>query len=197
MLTFYLSRVGPRLIQCNKPDAQIPQCTSLISHNAPFVTEMCICVYISDTKWCIVGYLSGRNWTQYYFFWLLSLRLSRFKDIPLCLSNRLGWHLGYMHKLTCVHQPGKRAVCQYSDRGTRTGPQVSYEVINVNQKIVIDISLPEWHSFPMVTSSNGNNFRATGLLCREFTGHRWIPLTKASEAALWCFLWPATEQMVE
>ena len=24
---------------------------------------------------------------------------------------------------------------------------------------------------------------------REFTGHRWIPLTKASDAELWCFLW--------
>ena len=27
----------------------------------------------------------------------------------------------------------------------------------------------------------------------EFTGHRWIPLTKASDAGLWCFLWPAAE----
>ena len=25
---------------------------------------------------------------------------------------------------------------------------------------------------------------------REFTGHRWIPLRKASDAELWCFLWP-------
>ena len=28
-------------------------------------------------------------------------------------------------------------------------------------------------------------------LCGEFTGHRWIPLTKASDADLWCFLWSA------
>ena len=41
-----------------------------ISHNAPvqyptmchFVTEMCIYVHISVTKWCIVGYLSGALW---------------------------------------------------------------------------------------------------------------------------------------
>ena len=32
-------------------------------------------------------------------------------------------------------------------------------------------------------------FRATGLLCREITGHRWIPQTKASDAALLCFPW--------
>ena len=35
------------------------------------------------------------------------------------------------------------------------------------------------------------------LLYREFTGHLWIPLTKASDAELWCFLWYAPEQTVE
>ena len=43
----------------------------------------------------------------------------------------------------------------------------------------------------MMTSSNGNIFRVTGTLCGEFTGDRWIPLTKASDAELWCFLWSA------
>ena len=38
------------------------------------------------------------------------------------------------------------------------------------------------HTNPMMTSSNGNIFRVT------FTGHRWIPSTKASDAELWCFL---------
>ena len=31
----------------------------------------------------------------------------------------------------------------------------------------------------IMTSSNGNIFRVTGPLCREFTGHRWIPPQKA------------------
>ena len=39
----------------------------------------------------------------------------------------------------------------------------------------------------MMTSSNGNIFRVTGHLCGEFTGPRWIPHTKASDAELWCF----------
>ena len=43
----------------------------------------------------------------------------------------------------------------------------------------------------MMTSSNGSIFRVTGPLCGEFTGHRWIPLTKANKAELWCFLWSA------
>ena len=37
-------------------------------------------------------------------------------------------------------------------------------------------------------SSNENICRLTGSLCGEITGDRWIPLIKASDAELWCFL---------
>ena len=43
----------------------------------------------------------------------------------------------------------------------------------------------EHHS--MMTSSNGNIFRVIGFLWGEFTGHRWIFLTKASGAVFWSF----------
>ena len=39
----------------------------------------------------------------------------------------------------------------------------------------------------------GNIFRVTGHLCGEFTGYRWIPRTKASDAVFWSFLWSASE----
>ena len=45
------------------------------------------------------------------------------------------------------------------------------------------------HYQSMMTSSNGNIFGVTSPLCRQFTGHGWIPRTKASDAELWCFLW--------
>ena len=61
------------------------------------------------------------------------------------------------------------------------------------------VCLVGWHrKVPgtyMMTSSNGNIFRVTGLLCGEFTGHRWIPFTKASGAELWCFLSSVAESM--
>ena len=41
--------------------------------------------------------------------------------------------------------------------------------------------------FCMVESSNGIIFRVTDPLCGECTGHRWIPLTKASDAELLMF----------
>ena len=47
----------------------------------------------------------------------------------------------------------------------------------------------------MVTPSDGNifcvtgPFSVTGPLCREFTSHRWIPLTEASHVELWCLFY--------
>ena len=49
----------------------------------------------------------------------------------------------------------------------------------------------------MMTSSNGNIFLFTGPLWGESTGHRWIPLIKASDAELWCFLWYGLEKTIE
>ena len=48
-----------------------------------------------------------------------------------------------------------------------------------------------------VIRGNGNIFRVTGPLCGEFTGHRRIPRTKASDTELWCFLWSAAELTIE
>ena len=57
----------------------------------------------------------------------------------------------------------------------------------------IYLSTPMDISLIMMTSSNGKIFRVTGHLCGEFTGHRWIPRTKASNEELWFPLicaWP-------
>ena len=42
-----------------------------------------------------------------------------------------------------------------------------------------------------------NIFRVTGPLVGEFNGHMLIPITKASDAEFWCFLWFAPESTVE
>ena len=51
-----------------------------------------------------------------------------------------------------------------------------------------------WDVIYMMTSSNGNISRVTGPLWGESTDHRWFPLTKASDAGVWCFCWFATEK---
>ena len=59
--------------------------------------------------------------------------------------------------------------------------------------LVAELSPDTGHKYYRMTSSNGNIFRVTGPLCGEFTGPRWIPRTKVSDAELWCFLWSASE----
>ena len=49
----------------------------------------------------------------------------------------------------------------------------------------------------VMTSSNGTIFRVTGPVWVESTGHRWIPLTRASDVEIWCILWSAHKQAVE
>ena len=49
----------------------------------------------------------------------------------------------------------------------------------------------------MMTSSIGDIYRVAGPLWWKSTGHRRIPLTKASDAEHWCFLSSALEQTVE
>ena len=52
--------------------------------------------------------------------------------------------------------------------------------------------------FCMMTSSNENIFCVTGRLWWESTVfYRWIPIRKASDDELWCFLWSAPEQTAE
>ena len=67
---------------------------------------------------------------------------------------------------------------------------------DISQDLISHLELcqsPIWHGIAdhhvnaMMTSSNGNILRVTGPLWGEFTGRRWIPLTKASDAELWSF----------
>ena len=70
-------------------------------------------------------------------------------------------------------------------------------------RVLFTVSYPfysnstEYKTQIMMTSSNGNTFRVTGPLWWEFTGDRWIPLTKASNAELWWFIGSEPEQTTE
>ena len=63
-----------------------------------------------------------------------------------------------------------------------------FPFISVSLALIFTLSL----SRGMMTSSNGHIFRVTGHLCGEFTGHRWIARTKASDAELCYFRWYAS-----
>ena len=78
---------------------------------------------------------------------------------------------------------------------TTSDPSRSWQKYRTWARSIPWVSFPDifylevGHAEVMMTTSNGHIFRITGPLCGEFTGHRWIPLTKAIDAELWCFLW--------
>ena len=55
--------------------------------------------------------------------------------------------------------------------------------IRFELRLLVHVNIFQWNIYKL--------FRVTGPLCGEFTGDRWIPRTKASDAELWCFLWSA------
>ena len=94
--------------------------------------------------------------------------------------------------------------CHYNAANFRQGSHSWHDVVpcegEINWMSFVSSKSDEWSTFvllcvvwDMMTSSNGNIFRVTGHFCGEFTGHRWIPRTKASDAELWCFLWSVPE----
>ena len=56
----------------------------------------------------------------------------------------------------------------------------------VADEVGIDVSA---QTCSIMTSLHGNAFHITDPFCDEPSGHWWIPCTKASDEALWCFLW--------
>ena len=54
-----------------------------------------------------------------------------------------------------------------------------------------------YRGFYMMASSKWKHFTRYWPFVRGIQRHRWIPLTKASDVELWCFLWSPPEQTVK
>ena len=108
-----------------------------------------------------------------------------------CLSDDSAYLLGYIHRhrgRPSIEWSGGRFFCLYSrlphleDKGHR------WLVILNSYKAsawIWTMRMDERETdttWIMMTSSNGNIFDVTDLMCGEFTGPRCIPLTKASDA---------------
>ena len=113
--------------------------------------------------------------------------------------ERLHNHNKTKHNKTVCIFLGIYCTYQLHWRSALPGIEQSTLVIHLFRTIIIIIMTDghlravKWFRQHMMTSSNGNIFRVTCPLCGEFTGHRWIPHTKASGAELWCFRWSTPE----
>ena len=107
--------------------------------------------------------------------------------LRLCLQQTwllLSW--GMLVDVICV---------QYEQMTNMLDIAICYKVSDLYNMVQnsVDVSTVHAKCVHMMTSSNGDIFLVTGHLCGEFTGHRWVPRTKANDAELWCFLWSALE----
>ena len=82
---------------------------------------------------------------------------------------------------------------QHSQDKDRTSVRFSTDKRFNISPLHVSYEVPVREKIDTMTSSNGNIFCLTGHLCREFTGHRWIPRTKTSDTELWCCLWSPPE----
>ena len=117
--------------------------------------------------------------------------VSNHQQLGCCSTACSTWHFS---KITKLHIIGPLWWQSTGDRGFPTQRASDAKIVPMPWRhyYLADIRHSE-NTHHMMTSSNGNIFRVTGPLCREFTDHRWISLTKASDADLWCFLWFAPE----
>ena len=104
------------------------------------------------------------------------------------------WHIHYIYQVLCIWLDSFSAL----PFGNRNSPAqwnrcwlIVGNCLDIYQHKIARQCVGR--AFNMMTSSNENIFRVTGHLCGEFTGPRWIPHTKASDAELWCLLWSAPE----
>ena len=104
----------------------------------------------------------------------LCARRSRFRGFMICLAW-FWWECRYLMRKEFYHKP----------------MQMNHLKRDISFRLVCNTWWPGdlWMWTTMMTSSNGN-IKAPHYwpFVREI---RWIPRTKASDAALWCFLWSA------
>ena len=93
-------------------------------------------------------------------------RHDKMADILQTFFNTFPW-LKLLYFDSCLFEYRKEACMHWSGNGSAQ---------NWHQPVA-------WTDV-MMTSSNGNIFRVTCLLCGELTGHRWFPFTKASDVGL-------------
>ena len=98
-------------------------------------------------------------------------------------------------KFKCIRQsdwtPGKTTY--HKIRRSLGATRTALGIVQTLKTAMLTLSMSNYCTLCMMTSSNGNIFRVKSPLCGDFTGDRWILSTKASDAELWCFLWSAPE----
>ena len=158
------------------------------SHRSSTINVLVICEWLTTHSWVTCGWLTTHSWpTGEYENIDIWLPTSDFlHDIPPD-SNIHGASMGPTWVLSAPDGP-------------HIGPMnlaIGDEEWHVPPPVGLRVGLEEQQQVPLRRSHDDvmkwKHFRVTGPLYGEFAEHRWIPVTKASGAELWCFLWSVPE----
>ena len=142
-------------------------------------------VIIVSNAYSVPGYHLNKYWQIH--------RIVSFRDIRIVIQNSNSIKCIWKCRPFCPGLMGISNSIGHVDRRVLLVLLSRHPAMGVKwAKLICEIVYPQISSsnglqWLMMTSSNGSIFRITGPL--EFTGHRWISLTKASDAELWWFLW--------
>ena len=92
----------------------------------------------------------------------------------LKMGGKTATHTYWLSKRNCAPPPGPKHT------KTHICVHISWDFLYTDTMHWIQVLLLVFDclEYTVMTSSNWNVFRVTGPLCREFTCHRWISLTK-------------------
>ena len=148
-----------------------------------------------DNLWCF-GMFIGR----YFNKWRCSIKVT--PTLALSVQNcsqaslyhhqfpQIYHHRYPFHNLVinhCINKPPPVVKTENQQEMCRSLKSQSHISPDMLAEVVVVISKRQTF-YCMMTSLNWNIFRVTGHLCGEFTCHRLIPLTKASDAEMFCLI---------
>ena len=112
-----------------------------------------------------------------------------------CRTDRVQFRLAHYQLIR--HINNRRFTMQFDESSTNIDNVHTYQLTTKSSKTFHLQILFVGNVQHYDVIKNGNIFRVTGSLWREFTDDRCVPLTKATDAELWCFLWSAPKERVE
>ena len=109
-------------------------------------------------------------------------RLLQWRHVGVMVSQFIGTTIAFFQQLVQANNKNKTPYYWHFLKGNHGLAVVHFTELAMRKAFPC-------HNVVMLimTSPDGSIFRVTASLCGEFTGDRWIPLIKVSDAELWCF----------
>ena len=127
---------------------------------------------------------STQKWTEMYLFWKNYLH-------PRTVASTSKGRIQIWQSRLLSHLHNRNPHAYKDGLHIETGAKIQQTSKRKTFVAIVMSSYRDYHSHGRIIQIHDDvikwkHFRVTGHFCGEFTGHRWIPRTRASDAELWC-----------